>query len=240
MRAADNRRPYAEATANRGREGRDWLGFGAKCRKIRSISADWASNLMEQFAALIDALVYTRSRNEKLRLIGEYLRATPDPDRGWALAALSDGLDFPAVKSSTIRNILKERVDPVLWTLSRDFVGDTAETASLLWPQPDDPPSPPSVSETVELLQGMTRKSALVELPALLDQAREADIPVAGLMCIPPFEIEPTPFFALLDKLARDHGLEGRSMGMSGDYETAVKLGATHVRVGTALFGKRG
>ena len=56
---------------------------------------------MEEFAALIDALVYTRSRNEKLRLIGEYLRATPDPDRGWALAALSDGLDFPAVKSST-------------------------------------------------------------------------------------------------------------------------------------------
>ena len=54
---------------------------------------------MEEFAALIDALVYTRSRNEKLRLIGEYLRATPDPDRGWALAALADGLDFPAVKS---------------------------------------------------------------------------------------------------------------------------------------------
>jgi hypothetical protein len=80
----------------------------------------------------------------------------------------------------------------------------------------------------------------IAELPALLDHAREADIPVAGLMCIPPFEIEPTPFFALLDKLARDHGLEGRSMGMSGDYETAVKLGATHVRVGTALFGKRG
>lgn len=84
----------------------------------------------------------------------------------------------------------------------------------------------------------------IAELPALLDQAREADIPVAGLMCIPPFDIEPTPFFALLDKLARDHGPAddawGRSMGMSGDYETAVKLGATHVRVGTALFGKRG
>ncbi|GAB5348782.1 cisplatin damage response ATP-dependent DNA ligase [Alteriqipengyuania sp. 357] len=125
---------------------------------------------MEKFAALIDALVYTRSRNEKLRLIGEYLRATPDPDRGWALAALSDGLDFPAVKSSTIRAILKERVDPVLWTLSRDFVGDTAETASLLWPQPDDPPSPPGVAETVELLRAMTRKSVLSELPALLDR----------------------------------------------------------------------
>jgi len=79
----------------------------------------------------------------------------------------------------------------------------------------------------------------VTDLPALLEQARAADIPVAGLMCIPPFDIEPAPFFAFLDKLARDHGLDGRSMGMSGDYETAVKLGATHVRVGTALFGER-
>lgn len=80
----------------------------------------------------------------------------------------------------------------------------------------------------------------LAELPALLDRARDADIPLAGLMCIPPFGIEPAPFFALLDKLARDHELEERSMGMSGDYETAIMLGATHVRVGTALFGERG
>ncbi|WP_375291686.1 YggS family pyridoxal phosphate-dependent enzyme [Qipengyuania sp.] len=77
------------------------------------------------------------------------------------------------------------------------------------------------------------------EVPALLAQAREADIPVAGLMCVPPLDIEPAPFFALLDKLARDNGLEGRSMGMSGDFETAIRLGATHVRVGTALFGAR-
>jgi pyridoxal phosphate enzyme (YggS family) len=77
------------------------------------------------------------------------------------------------------------------------------------------------------------------ELPTLLAQAREAQIPVIGLMCVPPNGIEPAPFFALLDKLARDHGLPGRSMGMSGDYETAIMLGATHVRVGTALFGER-
>ncbi|QDM40851.1 YggS family pyridoxal phosphate-dependent enzyme [Altererythrobacter sp. TH136] len=77
------------------------------------------------------------------------------------------------------------------------------------------------------------------DLPALLGQAREADVPVIGLMCVPPADIEPAPFFALLDKLARDHGLDGRSMGMSGDYETAIMLGATHVRVGTALFGTR-
>ena len=125
---------------------------------------------MDEFAALIDALVYTRSRNEKLRLIAEYLQATPDPDRGWALAALSDGLDFPAVKSSTIRNLLKDRIDPVLWTLSRDFVGDTAETASLLWPAPEEPPSPPSVGETVELLSAMNRKTVATELPKLLDR----------------------------------------------------------------------
>lgn len=81
---------------------------------------------------------------------------------------------------------------------------------------------------------------AIADLPALLAQARAADIPLAGLMCVPPEGIEPAPFFAFLDKLARDQGLEGRSMGMSGDFETAIMLGATHVRVGTALFGARG
>ena len=81
---------------------------------------------------------------------------------------------------------------------------------------------------------------AIADLTALLAHARAADLPVLGLMCVPPAEIEPAPFFALLDKLASDHGLAGRSMGMSGDFETAVMLGATHVRVGSALFGARG
>lgn len=81
---------------------------------------------------------------------------------------------------------------------------------------------------------------AIAELPALLAEAKAADLPVIGLMCVPPEGIEAAPFFALLDKLARDHGLDGRSMGMSGDFETAVMLGATHVRVGSALFGVRG
>ena len=81
---------------------------------------------------------------------------------------------------------------------------------------------------------------AVKDLPALLAQARNAAIPVVGLMCVPPADIEPAPFFALLDKLARDNGLPGRSMGMSGDFETAIMLGATHVRVGSALFGERG
>lgn len=81
---------------------------------------------------------------------------------------------------------------------------------------------------------------AIADLPALLVEARTAELPVIGLMCVPPLGIEAAPFFALLDKLARDHGLAGRSMGMSDDFETAVMLGATHVRVGSALFGARG
>jgi pyridoxal phosphate enzyme (YggS family) len=79
----------------------------------------------------------------------------------------------------------------------------------------------------------------LADLPAFLDAVRASGIPLAGLMCIPPADTEAAPFFALLAKLAADHGLTGLSMGMSGDYETAVMLGATHVRVGTALFGSR-
>ena len=80
----------------------------------------------------------------------------------------------------------------------------------------------------------------IAALPALLAEARAADLPVIGLMCVPPAGIEAAPFFALLDKLARDHGLPGRSMGMSDDFETAIMLGATHIRVGSALFGARG
>jgi pyridoxal phosphate enzyme (YggS family) len=77
------------------------------------------------------------------------------------------------------------------------------------------------------------------ELPALIAAAEAAGLPVAGLMCIPPADVEPAPYFALLAKLARRHGLASLSMGMSGDYETAVTIGASHVRVGTALFGSR-
>jgi pyridoxal phosphate enzyme (YggS family) len=80
---------------------------------------------------------------------------------------------------------------------------------------------------------------AIAALPGLLADARVAGLPLAGLMCVPPLGIEPAPFFALLDKLARDYGLPGRSMGMSGDFETAIMLGSTHVRIGAALFGER-
>lgn len=75
------------------------------------------------------------------------------------------------------------------------------------------------------------------ELPALLDQVRASPLPFAGLMCIPPADRQPGPYFALLAELARRHDVTGLSMGMSADYPTAVMLGATSVRVGTALFG---
>ena len=77
---------------------------------------------------------------------------------------------------------------------------------------------------------------ALAELPALIAGVRASPLPLAGLMAIPPFGVEPGPYFALLAKLARDHDLTGLSMGMSADFPTAVMLGATAVRVGTALF----
>ncbi len=127
---------------------------------------------MEEFAALLDALVYTTSRNRKLALIAAYLRDAPDPDRGWALAALTGGLNFPAVKSNTVRSLMMERVDPVLWALSRDFVGDTAETASLLWPEPEDSAPQPdlTLAEVVERLSALNRASAPKELPGLLDR----------------------------------------------------------------------
>ncbi|MDE2618860.1 MAG: cisplatin damage response ATP-dependent DNA ligase [Sphingomonadales bacterium] len=126
---------------------------------------------MIAFAALVDALVYTRGRNDKLALIAQYLREAPDPDRGWALAALTDGLDFPAVKASTVRSLLMSRVDPVLFQLSRDYVGDTAETASLLWPEPAGGTlPPPTVGEAVAALAGMTRATVQQGLGALLDR----------------------------------------------------------------------
>jgi pyridoxal phosphate enzyme (YggS family) len=80
---------------------------------------------------------------------------------------------------------------------------------------------------------------AIAELPALLAAAKEKGVPVAGLMCLPPADVEPAPYFALLAELAARHGIGQLSMGMSDDFATAIQLGATHIRIGTALFGSR-
>src|SRR6187399_3258724 len=95
---------------------------------------------MRAFSQLLDDLVYTRSRNSKLKLIGDYLKQTPDPDRGIALAALTGTLDISAVKPAQVRAMAEERVDPVLLYMSRDYVGDMAETVSLLWSAPGGEP----------------------------------------------------------------------------------------------------
>ena len=128
---------------------------------------------MRAFADLLDGLIYTRSRNAKLRLIGAYLRATPDPDRGWAMAALTGTLDLPAVKPALIRGLVEARVDPVLFAMSRDFVGDSAETIALLWPQPHVPPDtagPLRLCEVVDTLGTISKSDAPAALASMLDR----------------------------------------------------------------------
>jgi len=128
---------------------------------------------MHDFSALLDRLIYTRSRNAKVKLIGDYLAATPDPDRGWAMAALTGDLDLPAVKPAIIRAMVDERVDPVLFRMSRDYVGDTAETVSLIWPDPLAPPEGPadlSLSGIITRLATLSRSDAPAVLADLLDR----------------------------------------------------------------------
>src|SRR5947208_1323407 len=129
---------------------------------------------MRAFSQLLDDLVYTRSRNTKLKLIGDYLRQVPDPDRGYGLAALTGTLDIPAVKHAAVRAIAEERVDPVLLYMSRDYVGDMAETVALLWPKPaGEPPeiddATISISQAVERLRTTSRLDAPRTLAAMLD-----------------------------------------------------------------------
>src|SRR6187431_2597147 len=91
---------------------------------------------MNKFAELLDRLAYEPSRNNKLRLIADYLRTTPDPERGFALAALTGALTFQHAKPGMIRALIAERTDPVLFELSYDYVGDLSETVALMWPLP--------------------------------------------------------------------------------------------------------
>lgn len=127
---------------------------------------------MRAFADLLERLVYTRSRTAKLRILGDYLRSTPDPDRGWAMAALTGDLDLPAIKPAMIRALITERVDPVLFALSRDYVGDTAETVALLWPRPPAVPDPVDLSlgAVVDRLGNASRAEAPALLAGLLDR----------------------------------------------------------------------
>src|ERR1700760_422350 len=90
---------------------------------------------MNRFAELLDRLAYEPGRNNKLRLITAYFRATPDPDRGYALAALTGALSFKHAKPGLIRDLVTDRTDPVLFGLSYDYGGDLSETVALMWPK---------------------------------------------------------------------------------------------------------
>jgi DNA ligase 1 len=95
---------------------------------------------MNRFAELLDRLAYEPGRNNKLRLITNYFRAVEDPDRGYALAALTGALSFKHAKPGLIRDLIAARTDPVLFALSYDYVGDLSETVALMWPK--SAPSP--------------------------------------------------------------------------------------------------
>ena len=107
---------------------------------------------MRAFAELLDRLSLTASRNAKLVLVRDYLKTTPDPDRGWALAALTGDLTFDAAKPAMIRKAVEARVDGVLFGWSYDYVGDLAETVALIWPAPPDrrPNREPELGEVIE------------------------------------------------------------------------------------------
>src|SRR5665213_3086100 len=112
---------------------------------------------MQAFATLLDRLVLSPQRNAKLRLLVDYFRATPDPDRGYALATLTGDLDIPSVKPAMLRALTEARVDPVLFAYSYDYVGDLAETMSLIWPAHHGANRSPGLAEVVERLQAASR-----------------------------------------------------------------------------------
>ena len=138
---------------------------------------------MNRFAELIDALLFTPSRNGKLRLMAEYFATQPDPQRGWALAALTGELTFAEAKPGQVRALAMARVDPELFAWSVDFVGDLAETVSLIWPETSRvlPPgvehgetsgegAPPTLSEVVDTLRIAGRAEVGVHLASWLDR----------------------------------------------------------------------
>ena len=139
---------------------------------------------MRAFAELLNRLALTASRNAKLVLVRDYLRATGDPERGWALAALTGDLVFDTAKPGLIRRAVEARVDPVLFGWSYDYVGDLAETVALIWPPSATLPNrPPDLTEVVEIL----RQSGRGEIPGHIERWLDA--------------LEPTGRWALLKLL---------------------------------------
>lgn len=124
---------------------------------------------MERFAHLLDRLLYAPQRNTKLKLMGDYFTHAPDPDRGIALAALAGALDLKSAKPALIRQLGTQRVDPELFGLSYDFVGDLAETVALIWPERQTNAAPPRLGDIPDLLAGLKPAEAGEQLECWLD-----------------------------------------------------------------------
>ncbi|RLQ87158.1 cisplatin damage response ATP-dependent DNA ligase [Notoacmeibacter ruber] len=128
---------------------------------------------MRAFAELLDRLVLTPSRNGKIRLLVDYFGRTPDPDRGYALAAITRDLDIAGIKPGILRALITERMDEILFGYSYDYVGDLAETVSLVWPEPEEPVRAnrdPSLGEVVETFLETSRSDGPAVLTDLLDR----------------------------------------------------------------------
>jgi DNA ligase-1 len=131
---------------------------------------------MNRFAELLDRLSYEPGRNNKLRLITAYFRDAPDPDRGYALAAMTGALSFKHAKAGLIRDLIAARADPTLFALSYDYVGDLSETVALMWPRPtrlSNSPPPPSLGEVVSTLDSLPKKELPNQLAQWLDELDE-------------------------------------------------------------------
>ncbi len=129
---------------------------------------------MHAFARLLDQLAFTPARNAKLILLRDYLAGAPDPERGWALASLTGALRFETAKAGFIRKAAEARLDPQLFALSYDFVGDLAETVALIWPASPDTGSEPELPEVVEMLRNASRRQVQQLLEGWLDAIADA------------------------------------------------------------------
>ena len=131
---------------------------------------------MNRFAHLLDRLAYEPGRNNKLRLITSYFREVPDPDRGWALAALTSALSFRHAKAGLIRDLIAARTDPVLFALSYDYVGDLSETVALMWPadkRATNSPPPPTLTDVVTTFNTQGKTEIPAQLVRWLDELDE-------------------------------------------------------------------
>jgi DNA ligase-1 len=130
---------------------------------------------VNDFAELLDRLAYEPGRNAKLRLIADYLRTTPDPERGWALAALTGALTFRHAKAGMVRALIAERSDPTLFALSYDYVGDLSETVALMWPaDPHHRPNAiPTLTDVVETLATLGKAQLPAQIARWLDALDE-------------------------------------------------------------------